>query len=200
MKLWLVLYPLIVLGFTEKRHFLKLQTDCSAKYEQCQASLQEGMTAMVTICNQMGILSTSLGENQMEICRNSLRQCVKKMDLKTDEMRQGADDTLKKKKCEMKAGIPGIFPDVPCLSDATTSLANKVGVVPDEYSSMCPLGLEHECPHVCLCAENLQKVQHNHSLIDGYNTMLEFEVQFCQQAASSSDANIPEQCLISNVC
>jgi len=157
------------------------------------------MAAMVSICNEMGVLSTSLGLNQMEICRNMLQKCVKKMDAKTDEMRQGADETSKKKKCEMKAQIPGIFPDVQCLTDATTSFS-KMAIVPDEYSSMCPFGLEHECPDVCLCAENLQKIQHNHSLITGYHQMLEFEVQFCQQAASASDANVAEQCLISNVC
>jgi len=195
MKFSLITFTLAVSG----AQFLKFLPSCSEKYDKCQNEMATKMSGMVSMCHEMGILGTSLGVNQLEICRDMLRSCGQKMDKMTAIMQDGATETLKAKKCQLKAAIPGLYPDLPCLTNNAVNFAAH-NMVPDEYLSDCPSYGKPECPHVCACAENLQKVQHHHSLIDGYYSMLQFEKQFCEQAARSSTHNIPEQCQISAVC
>eukprot|EP00397_Hematodinium_sp_SG-2012_P060859 GEMP01079802.1.p1 GENE.GEMP01079802.1~~GEMP01079802.1.p1 ORF type:complete len:194 (+),score=39.79 GEMP01079802.1:409-990(+) len=177
---------------------LRATKDCQASYNECTSKLEQDNTAMLDICQRfLQFRPASLVQHQMKACRDMIQQCVKKLDQVTEVMEEGARATTKAKKCELKRTVPGIFPDLQCMFDDHLALK----LIPEQYSSMCPPApLTQECPQVCLCAKNLHKVEHHKSLIAGYFQMLEFEVKFCEQAASQSDGHTTAQCQISQNC
>jgi len=164
---------------------------------ECRLTVEKKMTDMASMCSEMGIPAFALGEANMDRCRERLRDCGFKMDKVTEKMRAGAADTMKKQKCEMNNAYPGLFPDADCPGAVTMAHTSSI---PSEYYSDCPTFKKPDCQALCDCADALGKAKHNHSLIEGYYKMLDFEKRFCEQAAGSSEFNIPEECQVSAVC